>query len=148
MSVYCPYKDGPALYLDCKDCDKKICNAFFCLVVGSRTFSDFDFLKKKLDHLLSNYSPNVIIVSGGAKGADTLAERYANEKGYEKMIFYADWKKFGNQAGYIRNRQMHEFISKQKNRGVVAFWDGKSNGTKHSFSLAKEFYNPLKVIRF
>ena len=42
---------------------------------------------------------------------------------------------------------MHEYLSKQKSRGVIAFWDGKSKGTAHSFELAKEFDNPIRVVR-
>ena len=64
-----------------------------------------------------------------------------------KLIHYY-WKKYGKKAGYIRNREMHEFISHFKKRGVVAFWDGKSKGTAHSFELAKEFNNDIKVVRF
>ena len=147
MAKYCPEKDGPALYLDCKECDNKICEYFFCLVVGSRNFSDYDLLKEKLDYFLINQGKNVIIVSGGAKGADSLAERYAKEKCFGIRIFHADWN-IGKVAGYIRNKEMHSFLSKQEKRGVVAFWDGKSKGTQHSFSLAKEFGNPIKIVQY
>ena len=147
MARYCPEKDGPALYLDCKECENRICEYFFCLVVGSRNFSDYELMKNKLDYLLKNQGSRIVIVSGGAKGADSLAERYAKEKGYRTMIFHADWS-LGKKAGYIRNREMHSFLSKQKKRGVVAFWDGKSNGTRHSFSLAEEFGNPIKTVRY
>ena len=146
MATYCPYKDGPALYPECKECEKKICDCFFCMIVGSRSFSDYAFLKKKMDYLLSLQNGRVVIVSGGARGADSLAEQYAKEKGYETIIFHADWS-LGKGAGYIRNREMHEYLSRQKKRGVVAFWDGKSKGTQHSFSLAKEYKNPIKIIQ-
>ena len=146
MAVYCPYKDGPALYPECKECEKKICQSFFCMVVGSRSFSDYSYCKKVLDYFLSKQNGRVVIVSGGAKGADTLAEQYAKEKGYELFSFPANWNKHGKSAGYIRNREMHEFLSKQNKRGVVAFWDGISKGTQHSFTLAKEYKNPLKIV--
>lgn len=120
---------------------------FYCLVVGSRSFSNYKLLSDKLDSLLRNYQ-NIVIVSGGANGADALAERYANEHGYETKIFPADWAQFGKRAGYIRNAQMHEFISKFANRGCVAFWDGQSRGTQHSFALAQEYSNPLRIIQF
>lgn len=104
-------------------------------------------MRKKLDHLLQN-KEKVVIVSGGAKGADTLAEKYAAERNYPCSIFLADWDKNGKSAGFIRNREMHEYLSKQKERGVVAFWDGKSSGTANNFDLAKKYNNPIRVIRF
>lgn len=53
----------------------------------------------------------------------------------------------GNGAGYVRNREMHSYISTHADRGVIAFWDGSSKGTAQSFALAREFDNPLRVIR-
>ena len=146
MARYCPIKDGPALYPDCGECEEKACEKFFCLVVGSRTFSDDREMERKLDQILRNKAPHVVIVSGGARGADQCAERYAKRRGYQVIVFPAKWEQ-GKSAGYIRNKEMHAFLSKQKERGVVAFWDGKSKGTQHSFALAKQFGNPLRVIR-
>lgn len=143
---YCMAKEGPALYQECIECEDKICGYFFCLVVGSRNFSDYSLMKSKLDTFLKNQS-DVVIVSGGARGADTLAERYAKEKGYLFKIFPAEWDKFGRVAGYIRNEQMHSYISNAENRGCVAFWDGKSKGTQHNFKLAEKYNNPLRVVR-
>ena len=146
MAKYCPLKRNYALYLDCQECNEAQCDAFFCLVVGSRTFSDYEMMRAKLDNLLENQS-KVVIVSGGANGADKLAEQYAKEKGYYPIIFPAKWDELGKSAGYIRNTEMHEFISHFAKRGCVAFWDGKSKGTKHSFDLANRYNTPLKIIR-
>jgi hypothetical protein len=145
MATWCPGKHNFALYLDCKECEDRICEAFFCLVVGSRSFDDYDFLAAKLDRLLKRQQ-KVVIVSGGAEGADSLAKRYAKEKGITYVEFPAEWDRYGKRAGYVRNRKMHEYISKMKKRGCVAFWDGESAGTKQNFALAKEFGNPCRVI--
>lgn len=147
MAKYCPEKDGPALYADCQECEKHICEYFFCLVVGSRGFRDYSLLKERLDYYLQNQGDEAVIVSGGANGADSLAEQYAKERGLPLKVFHADWQTHGKGAGYIRNKQMHKYLSKQSKRGVVAFWDGKSKGTTHSFDLAKEYGNPLKIVR-
>ena len=147
MAKYCPVKNGPALYPECQECESKICqrdDVFYCLVVGSRTFTDYEFLKQKLDHLLQNYK-TIVIVSGGAAGADRLAEKYATEKDYSFVCFPADWSK-GGRGGYERNEKMHQYISRFPHRGVVAFWDGQSKGTAHSFELSKRFKNPMKTI--
>lgn len=84
---------------------------------------------------------------GGASGTDALAERYAHERAYSLQIFPADWSRYGKRAGYVRNREMHSYISTHADRGVIAFWDGSSKGTAQSFALAREFDNPLRVIR-
>lgn len=146
MSKFCMEKDGPVLYPDCKECESKFCESFFCLIVGSRTFTDYALMKEKLDHILQNHK-KIVIVSGGAKGADTLAERYAKENGYETRIFPAEWDKYGKSAGYKRNEQMHQYISKAKARGVVAFWQNGSKGTAQNFKLAGMYENPIRVIK-
>lgn len=120
---------------------------FYCLVVGSRTFKDYDFLSSKLDSLLKNQD-KVTIVSGGAYGADSLAEKYALDNDLPLVLFRANWDRDGNAAGFKRNARMHEYISQFEKRGCVAFWDGISKGTKHNFDLAKKYNTPLKIIRF
>lgn len=119
----------------------------YLLIVGSRTFSDRKLLFEKADEAVGGRK-NVTIVSGGAKGADALAEQYADNRGFEKKIFPAKWDLFGKQAGYIRNREMHKFLSDKEDRMCLAFWDGVSRGTRHSFELAGEFSTPLVVVRF
>ena len=119
---------------------------FHCLIVGTRGYADYASFKAKCDALLIDKA-DIEIVSGGASGTDTLAERYAHEHGYSLQVFPADWSRYGKRAGYVRNREMHSYISTFADRGVIAFWDGKSRGTAQSFALAKEFDNPLRIIR-
>lgn len=118
---------------------------FYCLVVGSRDFNDYPMMVRELNHLLVNYK-NVTIVSGGARGADLLAERYAKGSGYDVKVFPADWNGYGKRAGFIRNEVMHQYIAKFPHRGCVAFWDGSSKGTAHNFELAKKYNNPIRKI--
>lgn len=120
---------------------------FYCLVVGSRGFDNYPLLKTELDKLLVNHH-SVTIVSGCAKGADTLAEQYANEKGYDFIGFPANWKQYGRSAGIKRNEQMQQYIAQFENRCCVAFWDGASKGTQSNFEMAKRFGNPLKVVSY
>ena len=119
---------------------------FYCLVVGSRTITDYNYIKETLDYFLQNKS-EITIISGGARGVDSLAERYAKEHNYELKIFPADWDKYGKRAGYIRNDEMHKYISQFSDKGIVAFWDGKSKGTAQNFGLATKYDNPIKVVR-
>lgn len=119
----------------------------YCLVAGSRNFYDYAFLKDTLDKLLANQK-EVTIISGGAKGADSLAERYANEKGHDCIIFKADWKQYGRAAGIKRNEEIQQYIAQFGNRCCIAFWDGQSKGTKSNFKLAKKYNNELYIVKF
>lgn len=120
---------------------------FFCMVVGSRTFTNYVIFCRKMDKLLQNkLKKTIVIVTGGAEGTDAMAERYAKERGYQLLIMRADFNSYGKKAGYIRNERMHKYISEKEDRAVVAFWDGKSKGTAHSFELAKKYNNQIRII--
>jgi len=110
-------------------------------IVGSRTFYDQPLLRESVSKEL-DISEIDLIVSGGAKGADSLAEKFADENNISKQIFYPEWSKYGKGAGYIRNKLIIENVDI-----VFAFWDGKSKGTKHSINLAKELNKQLFVIK-
>ena len=97
-------------------------------IIGSRSFNDYDKLKNEVDKI-ENITT---IISGGAKGADTLAEKYAFEKNIPIKIFPANWSKFGKRAGIIRNKEIIDNCDK-----VIAFWDGESRGTTNSITVAK-----------
>ena len=107
------------------------------IIAGGRDFNDFDLLDNACDKLLRGIN-SIEIVSGKAKGADSLGMRYANENYYKLSLFPADWDKYGKSAGYKRNLQMAEYAD-----ALIAFWDGKSRGTKMMIELAKS--NGLKV---
>jgi hypothetical protein len=87
-------------------------------------------------------------VSGGARGADTLAKQYATNKHYKYLEFPANWDLFGKSAGYIRNEEMHKFISQFKNRGALYFWDGESRGTAHNFDLDIKYNIKNFIIKY
>lgn len=105
-------------------------------VVGSRNFRDYTFLSK----ILSKVSNITSIVSGGADGADSLAEQYAELHGIRLKLFLPEYEKYGKSAPIIRNR---DIISNADM--CIAFWDGKSRGTKHTISLAKKRAIPTEV---
>ncbi|BAF73240.1 DUF2493 domain-containing protein [Sulfurovum sp. NBC37-1] len=111
-------------------------------VVGSRGFEDYVLFKTVMDKFLADFE-SVAFVSGGASGADSLAERYAKEHGIEVIVFKPEWKRYGKRAGYMRNAQ----IWKEADVGI-AFWDGESKGTRHSFKLAKKMSKELRVFDY
>lgn len=116
---------------------------FKVIVAGGRYFNNYELLKESLDRLLQNKLPNVIIVSGTARGADTLGEKYAVERDLSIVEFPADWDKYGKSAGYRRNAEMADYAD-----ACVVFWDGKSKGTKHMIDLAEKKGIQLKIIKY
>jgi len=112
------------------------------IIAGGRNFNDYNKLRESCDNILVNQK-DVEIVSGTAAGADTLGERYAQEKGYEVKKFPAHWDLYGKSAGYKRNQQMAEYAD-----GLIAFWDGKSKGTKHMIDIANKMGLKVRVVRY
>lgn len=107
-------------------------------VIGSRTFDNYDQLKTILDNLSDKPAE---IISGGANGADSLAERYAQENNLPLTIHLANWKAYGRAAGPIRNKQLIEDCEQ-----VVAIWDGQSKGTQHSIKIAQKLNRPTQLV--
>ena len=116
---------------------------FKVIIAGSRGFSNYDLLKSKMDYFLSNITDEIQIVSGTARGADQLGERYAAEQGYSIQRFPADWEHEGKSAGYKRNVKMAEYAD-----ALVAFWDGRSRGTGHMISLARMRNLQVRIVSY
>ncbi len=106
------------------------------IIAGGRDITDYSLIE-----IAINESGFIIdeVVSGGATGVDTLAIKYAIEKGIPSKVFHADWKKHQRAAGPIRNREMAEYSD-----ALIAIWDGKSRGTKNMIEEAKR--KGLKVV--
>lgn len=112
------------------------------IIAGGREFNQYDLLKFKCDKILKDLG-DVIIISGGARGADALGERYAKERGLKCEKYEADWDTYGKSAGYKRNEEM------AKNAGyLIAFWDGRSKGTGHMIDLAKQYNLKVRIIKY
>jgi len=109
------------------------------IVAGCRSFNDYDYVKEKIDEVISKYDCDYIeIITGGAKGADLLGNRYARENNIKLTIYHAQWTNYGKSAGFIRNTQMAQWAKEDGHKGVlIAFWDGKSRGTSHMVGIAK-----------
>lgn len=110
------------------------------IIAGSRNFNDYKLLYHICNKELTTQDE---IVSGTAKGADRLGELYAKEIGLTISQFPADWDLWGKSAGYKRNVEMAKYAD-----GLIAFWDGKSKGTKHMIDIAKQHKLKVKVIMF
>lgn len=118
---------------------------FKVIVAGGRTFDDFRLLCSFLDRVLVEKAKThkVIIVSGCARGADQLGERYAKERGYGCILMPADWETNGNAAGFIRNAEMAK-----EGCALVAFFDGSSKGTKGMIDLALRKHLITRICKY
>lgn len=113
-------------------------------IIGSRTFNNYELLRQSLDEFSFEANADIsLIVSGGAKGADSLGERYAQENDIETLIFLPDWKKHGKGAGFVRNQLIID-----NSDFVIAFWDGKSKGTLSSINIAKKQKKGIRIVTF
>ena len=118
---------------------------FKVIIAGSRGFSNYKLLREQCNKYLREKRRicNIIIVSGHARGADTLGEKYAQDEGFDLEIYPAQWKKLGKQAGYRRNEQMAEVAD-----ALIAFWDGESKGTKHMIDIMNAKSLQVKVVEY
>ena len=108
------------------------------IIAGSRDFNDYSLLKSTLDYMSDIYD-DIEIVSGGARGADSLGEKWARENDIKIHQFIPDWDGLGKSAGYRRNEDMAKFGD-----AAVCFWNGQSRGTEHMINLAKKYNLKIK----
>jgi len=138
IKMYTFIEDNFMKFLNSKSENRNI------IIAGTRKFNDYDLLVREVDKYIDdNNIKNVTIYTGDARGADKLGNKYAKQKKYELVKFPADWDKYGMSAGYIRNAEMSKDAT-----DLVAFWDGKSKGTKNMIDIAKKKKIKVKVVRY
>lgn len=103
------------------------------LVCGGRDFDNTKVLFETLNNLYDSCHGRIEIVSGGALGADRLAEVWSSQRQIKKTIYPAKWNLLGAQAGLARNQEM---LDKENPDLVVAFPGGR--GTSHMIRIAKQ----------
>ena len=116
---------------------------FNLIVAGDLEFNSMSLLTSKLDTLLSEQSDEIAIISGGARGADTLGEEYAKLKSLHVYRVLPLWDAFGKSAGPKRNTAMAEIA-----HAVVVFHAGTDRGSQSMIRIATERKLPLRVISY
>lgn len=116
---------------------------FKVIIAGGRDFDDYGTLVEKCDELLKNKNREFCVLCGMADGADALGARYGMRSCVAVYPFPADWEKHGKKAGYLRNREMARNAD-----ALIAFWDGKSKGTKMMIEIAKEEGLRVRVVPY
>lgn len=102
-------------------------------IIGSRSLTVDD---------LEDYIPEGVteIISGGAKGVDACAQKYAEERGIKMTVFKPNYEKFGRAAPVYRNVDIVAHSDK-----VIAFWDGESRGTLSGLKMCRQMKIPHAV---
>ena len=104
------------------------------LIVGSRNIEEYD-LEKDIP------AETTMIITGGANGIDTLAEKYADKKRLSKLILRPKYNRYGKFAPLKRNEQMVDICDM-----ALIIWDGSSKGTKYTIDYAYKTGKKLLLI--
>lgn len=113
------------------------------IIAGSRTFNDYELLKKEVCTFIEELNTkDIIIVCGMANGADKLGYKYAKEHNLNIIEMLADWNLYGKSAGYKRNLAMS-----QLSEAAIIFTNG-SKGSQHMIDIMRKLNKPYKVILF
>ena len=110
---------------------------------GIKHFSNYRTCLDTFESTMNEIPWNITqVLSGGARGADTLGEMWASSNSVPLTRYPAQWTSFGKAAGYIRNEEMAKNAE-----ALIAFWDGESKGTKHMIDTAKKRGLTIHVMR-
>lgn len=105
-------------------------------IVGSISYPRPDIVEA----FVAALPAGAVVVSGGADGVDSIAERAARARALEVMVFPADWGRYGRKAGPLRNAEIVAAADR-----VVAFWNGRSHGTLNTVVQAARAGRPVEV---
>lgn len=103
------------------------------IVAGGRNFKKYQVVEDAIKDAISKGLQITQVVSGGARGVDTMGETWAVKNGVDIKRFPAEWDKYGVSAGPIRNAKMGDYAD-----ALIAVWDGVSTGTKNMIEYAKK----------
>lgn len=112
------------------------------IIAGGRDFDNYTIMYNAIEELQKEIEITRV-VCGGARGADLMGAQIATTLNIPVDYFFADWDTYGKAAGIIRNHQMGDYADY-----LLAFWDGKSKGTKDMINYMKQLGKHGKVVRY
>lgn len=110
-------------------------------IIGSRDFSNKALVAQTMRGLQQAYEVTKV-VSGGAKGADTLGVKWANKHKIEALVYLPDFKKH-KRAYHYRNRQIVEAADL-----VIAFWNSSSTGTRYTINYVRQMEKEVLIVKY
>lgn len=120
----------------------------YVLVTGGRDYTDYETVEEPIRFLVGFYGSDLRMMHGGARGADSLAQRAIKKYKIAHKVFPADWKAEPKRGGILRNGQMADYLDFCRDHGhstqVLAFPGG--SGTMHMISVAEARNHPVDRI--
>ena len=127
------------------------------IIAGGRDFTDKALLKQELNKLAKGKGKHIELVCGMAKGADMLGYEVFTDNGFTPKEFHANWQdmsepcvigtnqygEYNKLAGMKRNHEMGDYATH-----LLAFWDGKSKGTKDMIEYMRKLDKPVHVVYY
>lgn len=110
-----------------------------CVIAGSRSY--YPSMEQITEAVAKSGFNITEVVSGAAAGVDCCGEKWAGLHKIPATLFPALWDKYSKKAGPIRNSQMAEYGD-----GLIAFWDGKSAGTKNMIANMRRLKKPIYIV--
>ena len=116
-----------------------------CGIVGSRSITSSEYVFSVLDFYLSRLleENEVVIVSGGAIGIDSLGAQWAEQRKLKTEIYLPDYKQYGKSATFLRNQQIID-----NSDYLIAIQENSSRGTQNSIDKAAKKNIPIKIIQY
>ena len=109
------------------------------IIAGTRTFNNYQFFLREIEPYKKDITT---VICGGAKGADSLGEKFAKENNIPIQYFLPDWNLHGKKAGILRNIEMAKVAD-----SLICFWDGQSRGSRFMIDEAIRKNLLVKIIR-
>lgn len=110
------------------------------IIAGGRDFDNIYIMAQALDPFEKDITE---VVSGTARGADSIGEQWARGRDIPVKRFEPNWEQYGKSAGFIRNSEMGAYAD-----AAICFWNGKSAGTKHMIQTMKFQHKPYYVFNY
>lgn len=120
------------------------------IIAGGRDFNNYSVAITAFKNFIISKKTRTkpTIICGMAKGADMVGYDIAETHGLKIEKFFADWDKYGDAAGPIRNEEMAKYAAEKGNGVLLAFWDGESKGTKSMINYAKKYKLEVHVFNY
>jgi len=103
------------------------------IIAGTRTFTDYKLVCTVMELIRKKY-PNIQIVVGGAKGADSCGKLYALKNKIPYVVYEAEVEKNGKKSDSIKREKMIKV-----SQVLVLFWDGVSSESEDMLHLAVQY---------